>query len=279
MSDVREKATDEKFCSTCGAIIKKEAEICPKCGVRQILQQIPVVSPPVSTEKYCSSCGAKILKEAEICPKCGVRQLYVNPQTVVQSRNNVAIPKVITTISAREKISSIFYIIEASLEALIALILLFNVHDDFKFLIYAVLFGVFSTIDFLTGFRGIKFSKEMLTSTCGIMERYRKINDYISSLVIDGIFFIYCVYADVHALLYIIAVGGLVLSLFRLIRIRNFALKNSAEIMKYESRETGESVFKNRKCRMCNTMYTASQNFCPGCGSSLYEETTEGTQK
>jgi TM2 domain-containing membrane protein YozV len=26
---------DEKFCSSCGAIIKKEAEICPKCGVRQ----------------------------------------------------------------------------------------------------------------------------------------------------------------------------------------------------------------------------------------------------
>jgi len=37
MSDfqAREKAADEKFCSSCGAIIKKEAEICPKCGVRQ----------------------------------------------------------------------------------------------------------------------------------------------------------------------------------------------------------------------------------------------------
>lgn len=35
MSDVREKAIDEVFCSSCGAIIKKEAEICPKCGVRQ----------------------------------------------------------------------------------------------------------------------------------------------------------------------------------------------------------------------------------------------------
>jgi len=30
-----EKAPDEAFCSSCGAIIKKEAEICPKCGVRQ----------------------------------------------------------------------------------------------------------------------------------------------------------------------------------------------------------------------------------------------------
>jgi hypothetical protein len=27
---------DEKFCSTCGAVIRKAAEICPKCGVRQM---------------------------------------------------------------------------------------------------------------------------------------------------------------------------------------------------------------------------------------------------
>jgi TM2 domain-containing membrane protein YozV len=27
---------DEKYCGSCGAIIKKEAEICPKCGIRQI---------------------------------------------------------------------------------------------------------------------------------------------------------------------------------------------------------------------------------------------------
>ena len=31
----REKAFDEAFCSSCGETIKKEAEICPKCGVRQ----------------------------------------------------------------------------------------------------------------------------------------------------------------------------------------------------------------------------------------------------
>jgi uncharacterized membrane protein YhaH (DUF805 family) len=31
----RQKAADEKFCPSCGAIIKQAAEICPKCGVRQ----------------------------------------------------------------------------------------------------------------------------------------------------------------------------------------------------------------------------------------------------
>jgi len=34
MSDIREKAADEKFCSSCGEIIKLAAEICPKCGCR-----------------------------------------------------------------------------------------------------------------------------------------------------------------------------------------------------------------------------------------------------
>lgn len=28
-------AADEQYCSSCGSIIKKEAEICPECGVRQ----------------------------------------------------------------------------------------------------------------------------------------------------------------------------------------------------------------------------------------------------
>ena len=31
----KDKKSDEKFCSSCGEIIKKEAELCPKCGVRQ----------------------------------------------------------------------------------------------------------------------------------------------------------------------------------------------------------------------------------------------------
>lgn len=28
-------AADEKFCSSCGESIKKDAEVCPECGVRQ----------------------------------------------------------------------------------------------------------------------------------------------------------------------------------------------------------------------------------------------------
>lgn len=31
-------------------------------------------------EKYCTECGSLINKKAEICPKCGVRQLYDSNQ-------------------------------------------------------------------------------------------------------------------------------------------------------------------------------------------------------
>jgi TM2 domain-containing membrane protein YozV/ribosomal protein L40E len=36
MTEAVQKGLDEKFCSECGGIIKAKAEICPKCGVRQM---------------------------------------------------------------------------------------------------------------------------------------------------------------------------------------------------------------------------------------------------
>jgi TM2 domain-containing membrane protein YozV/ribosomal protein L40E len=36
MAEALHKAADEKFCTECGAIVKAKAEICPKCGVRQL---------------------------------------------------------------------------------------------------------------------------------------------------------------------------------------------------------------------------------------------------
>ncbi len=58
--------SETKKCIDCGEEISVNAEICPKCGVRQM-------QPTES--KFCKDCGAKIPKKAEICPKCGVRQM------------------------------------------------------------------------------------------------------------------------------------------------------------------------------------------------------------
>jgi TM2 domain-containing membrane protein YozV/ribosomal protein S27AE len=43
------KAADEKFCSECGAVIKVKAEICPKCGVRQMSAPTAINLGPVAS--------------------------------------------------------------------------------------------------------------------------------------------------------------------------------------------------------------------------------------
>jgi len=39
-------------------------------------------------EKYCSECGSIINKKAEICPKCGVRQTNFISDEIKEQRNN-----------------------------------------------------------------------------------------------------------------------------------------------------------------------------------------------
>ena len=62
--------SDEVFCRSCGNIIRKEAEVCPKCGVNR-------EKAVISDDVYCQSCGEKIKSAAEVCPFCGVRQVIV----------------------------------------------------------------------------------------------------------------------------------------------------------------------------------------------------------
>jgi hypothetical protein len=45
----RQKGADEVFCTSCGAAIKKEAEICPECGVRNENATSPSRSTPTET--------------------------------------------------------------------------------------------------------------------------------------------------------------------------------------------------------------------------------------
>lgn len=41
--DTRQKGADEKFCSSCGKVIKSEASVCPHCGVANAGKQSVVV--------------------------------------------------------------------------------------------------------------------------------------------------------------------------------------------------------------------------------------------
>jgi predicted RNA-binding Zn-ribbon protein involved in translation (DUF1610 family) len=60
---------DEKYCFSCGYVIKKAAELCPKCGVNQNSR-----NSTTAIDIYCTSCGKLIKKVAPACPFCGVKQ-------------------------------------------------------------------------------------------------------------------------------------------------------------------------------------------------------------
>jgi hypothetical protein len=51
----RQKQADEVFCSSCGAIIKKEAEICPKCGIRQKKAPLGVTMGEISESNWLTA--------------------------------------------------------------------------------------------------------------------------------------------------------------------------------------------------------------------------------
>lgn len=60
---------DEEFCEGCGQPVKKQAQICPNCGINTSQG----VQSARQTE-FCNSCGEEIIADAEMCPNCGVSQ-------------------------------------------------------------------------------------------------------------------------------------------------------------------------------------------------------------
>ena len=65
----KQKKIDEVYCFACGSTIKREAEICPKCGVNKKKRKTTT-----QAEVYCIACRQVLKRDAELCPHCGVRQ-------------------------------------------------------------------------------------------------------------------------------------------------------------------------------------------------------------
>lgn len=53
----RSRQPNEKFCRDCGALIHLNAEICPKCGVRQMDVPLPTAVTQVLTSRSKNTAG------------------------------------------------------------------------------------------------------------------------------------------------------------------------------------------------------------------------------
>lgn len=65
---------NDKTCPSCGTKVTTE-KFCPNCGSK--IEEKKPVQTQNAPQKYCRNCGNPIDPKAEICPKCGVRQLTV----------------------------------------------------------------------------------------------------------------------------------------------------------------------------------------------------------
>lgn len=103
MADQPVKGPDEKFCSSCGVAIKKEAEICPKCGVRQPISGIP---------KAVSEEGAEFLPKAASCcvPIVGLVLFFVWKDSKPKASKDVCKWAIIGTV-----ISVVLYVLSMAL--------------------------------------------------------------------------------------------------------------------------------------------------------------------
>lgn len=61
MSSIKDEPSDFKFCSECGAKVKKSAKFCPECGKSFVS----------SSNNICPKCGIKVEPGAKFCPECG----------------------------------------------------------------------------------------------------------------------------------------------------------------------------------------------------------------
>lgn len=73
------------ICQACSTEINGKL-VCSQCSAAAVQQT--TIGP---NDRYCKSCGAIINKDAEICPKCGVRQIPVPTVSSGKSRVVAAI--------------------------------------------------------------------------------------------------------------------------------------------------------------------------------------------
>jgi hypothetical protein len=196
---------------------------------------------------FCTNCGADITEDLKFCLNCGI-PLDGGQRNMYQADSEAAkpdIPQVMYTLSNREAVCGIFWIIVASLQALfflfvVLLICIGAVDVDGNNIKFSGIFGITSILSFKSGFSCLKFSKIILSDyPVGIAARYGENDLWV--FFIGGIGYIFVrniidggpIVPIVPIL--ILAVMAAAVAIFDLVYTTNFAKSNWMEIDEYVS--------------------------------------------
>lgn len=142
--------------------------------------------------KFCSHCGNEIMDEAVVCVKCGCAVNQTSNNRVPQQQN------LVQQLSDRVKINGIVWIVIGVVQALIGL------YINWVFLIVGAL-------NIVTAVQDINYSKAVISSPNGIVEKFKPLTGPIIVLVYNLIFG---------------GVIGVIGSAYYLIGVRNFVMTN-----------------------------------------------------
>lgn len=144
--------------------------------------------------KYCSKCGNEMLDEAVVCVKCGCSVNQANASVGYQPQN------LLKQLSDRVKIDGIIWLVIGILQVLMGL-----------YLNWILL--IIGALNIVTAVQDLNYSKNVLESPVGILEKFRPLTGPIITLVYNLIFG------------GVIGVAG---SIYYLVGVRNFVLSNEA---------------------------------------------------
>lgn len=144
--------------------------------------------------KYCTKCGNEMLDEAVVCVKCGCA--VNNTATSVGCRSR----DLLRQLSDRVRIDGIIWLVIGILQVLMGLF-------------WNWILLIIGALNIVTAVQDLNYSKTVLESPMGIVEKFRPLTGPIITLVYNLIFG------------GVIGVAG---SIYYLIGVRDFVLKNEA---------------------------------------------------
>ena len=152
---------------------------------------------------YCSKCGKEIMDEAAFCQNCGCP----TGKTSTTATNEVTNYDIVTTIAQRFNTNGIVWIVVAVLQIIIGL-------SGSWFTLIVGALNMFSAV------QDINYSKTLAANPVGIVEKVKPLTSAIISLI------------------YNLVIGGIIGvagSIYYLIAVRGFVLKNEQAFLKIEN--------------------------------------------